>query len=695
MASFIRGGWVTALKSLLGFGNSKSVSPAKRGKRRPGLEFLEDRAVPAALGPVVSGFVFNDLNGNGIRDTGEAPIAGVTMELRTPAGVLVSTAVTDLNGQYTFEQDMSASSTQQTSSQRVSFDNLKGAWSGIAPVSAFDPALGTLTGVELRLNGQVTSSVKVENLDTDIASANIALNNSLFVLGPNGALQGVAPPDQYAPSLGAFDGFADFAGTSGFNSGSRTLQVSSTSQVASTGLSAWTGTQQINLRAAARGTSTQQANTNLMSSFTTLGRLDLDVVYTYLPSRALQVGNYQVIQRGQPTGWLDGPESIGSSPLPGTIGTDFINISLIASGISNVNFSEVRGSSIQGIAYIDAGGDAQYNSGDYGAIGSVVTLSGTNDTGASVNQQIIVGSDGRFAFTDVRPGTYMVTSSLLNKNAFSATKAGSLGGTVSTMTVSAIKVRSGDTGLDYQFGQYVPAGISGTVYADMNSNGVQDPGEAGIAGQTVRLTTGTGTSSVVTDANGDYSFGNLRPGTYSISNPTTGTWMALNARAGLAGGVVANNELIQQITLSSGTVGESYLFGKAVRSLISGTVYTDVNKNGIRDGGEAGLGGITVRLSGNNDLGQIVSLSTVTAADGSYSFSPLRSGSYTVTVATPSGYTSNAANPGTVGGTALSTSSLVVSLGTSQEANNYDFAMIQATVAVPLSKRFFLVGIRR
>src|SRR6266568_9508422 len=54
--------------------------------------------------------------------------------------------------------------------------------------------------------------------------------------------------------------------------------------------------------------------------------------------------------------------------------------------------------------------------------------------------------------------------------------------------------------------------LSGKIYTDDNQNGVQDTGEAGYQGATVTLSTGQTTT---TDANGNYAFTNLLPGTYT------------------------------------------------------------------------------------------------------------------------------------------------------------------------------------
>jgi hypothetical protein len=53
----------------------------------------------------ISGTVFNDPDGNGVRETGEAGIHGVTVELHDAAsGDLISSTVTDANGEYDFTE---------------------------------------------------------------------------------------------------------------------------------------------------------------------------------------------------------------------------------------------------------------------------------------------------------------------------------------------------------------------------------------------------------------------------------------------------------------------------------------------------------------------------------------------------------------------------------------------------------------
>ncbi|MEU8390381.1 SdrD B-like domain-containing protein [Micromonospora sp. NPDC048842] len=68
-----------------------------------------------------------------------------------------------------------------------------------------------------------------------------------------------------------------------------------------------------------------------------------------------------------------------------------------------------------------------------------------------------------------------------------------------------------------------------------------------------------------------------------------------------------------------------------VSSGISGRTWNDVSADGIRQAGEPAVSGFPVTLSGTNDQGASVTRSTTTATDGTYAFTGLRAGSYTVT----------------------------------------------------------------
>jgi hypothetical protein len=115
-------------------------------------------------------------------------------------------------------------------------------------------------------------------------------------------------------------------------------------------------------------------------------------------------------------------------------------------------------------------------------------------------------------------------------------------------------------------------------------------------------------------------------------------------------------------------------------SSLAGYVYADNNANGVMDAGDSGLAGWTVILTGTDSLGNTVSLTTTTLADGSYSFSGLAAGTYQVAVQGSKFNPAPAATDvGTVGGltdgTVGSNGSIgSITLKAGDKGINYDFA---------------------
>jgi hypothetical protein len=116
-------------------------------------------------------------------------------------------------------------------------------------------------------------------------------------------------------------------------------------------------------------------------------------------------------------------------------------------------------------------------------------------------------------------------------------------------------------------------------------------------------------------------------------------------------------------------------------SSLSGFVYQDANQNGVMDAGEPGVQGVTVTLTGTDDLGNAVNLTAATDANGFYSFTVLRPGTYTLTETPPPLTLAFAADVGTVGGSsdgvaASPTQITQVVLAAGQDGLNYDFGLV-------------------
>lgn len=85
---------------------------------------------------------------------------------------------------------------------------------------------------------------------------------------------------------------------------------------------------------------------------------------------------------------------------------------------------------------------------------------------------------------------------------------------------------------------------------------------------------------------------------------------------------------------------------------LSGTVYADANNDGVRQTYETALAGVVVTLTGQDASGHAVSQTMTTGADGSYHFTGLTAGTYTLTAAAPAGYVTGKATAGSQGGAA-------------------------------------------
>jgi hypothetical protein len=108
---------------------------------------------------------------------------------------------------------------------------------------------------------------------------------------------------------------------------------------------------------------------------------------------------------------------------------------------------------------------------------------------------------------------------------------------------------------------------------------------------------------------------------------------------------------------------------------ISGVVFNDLNRNGVRDSGEPGLAGVTVNLL---DAGGVVISTTTTDSFGRYSFTDQTgipgTGNYTVSIVLPAGYTQTSKNHGPI---SLSRGNLDI------DGVNFGVAMAPTPAATP------------
>ncbi|MBU0945564.1 MAG: hypothetical protein KKE53_14035, partial [Proteobacteria bacterium] len=335
----------------------------------------------------------------------------------------------------------------------------------------------------------------------------------------------------------------------------------------------------------------------------------------------LPAGDYTVSVSNLPDGMIQTADPDGGNDNSATL--------TLALGATNLNqdFGYTGTGSIGDTVWNDADTDGLQDPGEGGFAGVTVTLTADlNNDGTLDTVTTTTDADGNYHFDNLPVDTYVITvddttlpPGVIPTYDFDGT------GTEHTATVV---LAAGETNNDLDFGYQQTGTIGDTIWYDADADGVQDTGELGLAGVTVTLDGPSGPMTVITDENGKYFFEQLVAGDYTISV------------SNLPGGMEQTYDLDGTTTADSVevTLGDRELnldvdFGYTGIGSIGDTVWNDANGDGIEDSGEGGLPGITIILSGdlNND-GTPDSISTITDADGHYTFDHLPEGNYTISV---------------------------------------------------------------
>lgn len=298
------------------------------------------------------------------------------------------------------------------------------------------------------------------------------------------------------------------------------------------------------------------------------------------------------------------------------------------------------GATIRGTVFTDENYDGQYTSDEKDISGIEVYAV---DENGMVHDKSTTNKDGQYALHGLMPGNYVIKFQRVAGNGFTRLRPELEGGShvvelldgfgqTAPMELSMSQVVE-----NVNAGMLPSATVTGRFFKDLNDNGFQDDGEAGMVGVNVRLLSQDGEIDLVrpVEEDGTYFFDGVMPGTYTLT-------YQLPEHAELAQVAQGGNTLEHQ---GRETVSESFtivmgddhvrpLVGGVELGSLEGTVFVDTNANGLMDDGETALSGAAVKLLPEGGDERVAT----SDASGYYFIRDLRPGNYQICVDLPEGY---------------------------------------------------------
>lgn len=342
---------------------------------------------------------------------------------------------------------------------------------------------------------------------------------------------------------------------------------------------------------------------------------------------------------------------------------DTIGVQVGVKAGQNLSYGTVAGpacstyspkASIGDKVWFDTDEDGVQDSGENGVQGVTVKLYACDNTFVS---STVTDANGNYSFTNLTPGDYYVkfepasTYSFTRQNE-SEDDTRDSDPNASTGKTGCTTLSPGENDTKWDAGLIntpVPEGELGDkVWLDTDFDGIQDVGEAGVSGVTVKLydCNNSFISTTTTDAQGNYFFRNLAPGSYYIeftlpngyvfTQKDAGPDDAADSDADVTTGKTACVNVDDDANKINYKVDAGIYDPLTMKASIGNYFWNDLNANGIQDQNESGISGATVKLLDCN-LTQVAT--TTTDANGLYSFTNLTPGDYIVEFVLPANYT--------------------------------------------------------
>ena len=377
----------------------------------------------------------------------------------------------------------------------------------------------------------------------------------------------------------------------------------------------------------------------------------------------LYPGNYELTFT-LPTGYMWTYTLAGNDPALDSNAPATITETLISDENNlTIDAGVLLPASISNYVWLDANRNGIQDANESG-IGNV-SVSVLDENGTTIATQA-TNAAGEYRFDNLFPGTYRIDITLPNTYYVTLQDAGSDDTLDSdldpvTLRTAPTVLTEGENDTSWDIGLFEVASIGDFVWLDADANGIQDATEIGIGGIGVSIVDSSGNSvsdasgvtvgSQVTAADGSYRFDNLLPGAYRVCFDTTGYEISEKDNSSTDdtqdSDVDAATHCTDIVTLNPQEENQDYDLGLYLNAAALGdTVWNDSNQNGIQDGGELGVSGITVNL--RDDLGNLLA-TDITDSDGHYLFQALKPDFYELEFnlsTLPEGYVVTVANSG-------------------------------------------------
>ena len=315
-------------------------------------------------------------------------------------------------------------------------------------------------------------------------------------------------------------------------------------------------------------------------------------------------------------------------------------LTIESGGENSALIGVARGATVRGTVFQDADYNGKLNGKE--KIFSNVKVRAVDENG-QVMAEDATGKKGQYLLSGLMPGTYTIEVQRKSDYGFTRLRPGEKNG-------SYIAVLEGSWGRSEPMelamaqeltgvnaGMLPSATVKGSLFHDLNDNGLWDKGEAGMTLAQVRLVSEDGEIDLVRTPgeDGTYFFDGVMPGKYTLSYLLPEHCeMAQTAKGGNTVKHDGAETSLTAFKVAMGDDVEMALAGALALGSFEGFVFDDSNANGVMDAGEIPLSG--AKLAAFGAMGTTVEAES--AADGSFSIGGLHPDAYTVSIELPKGY---------------------------------------------------------